>query len=541
MKDPSPYLAVLSLPGLLLLAAATKAPAPTVRFTDVTREAGIDFVHSFGDRRFSNLVEAVGSGAAWLDYDQDGWMDLYIVTGKYHEGVSDGEKPVGDFRNRLFRNRGDGTFEDATSKAGVACLGCYSMGVAVGDYDNDGWPDIFVANYGSSVLYHNLGNGTFRDETRRAGVASPGCAVAATWLDFDKDGLLDLFVGHYIDFDPKYTLFYAPDGFPGPLAYKPEPPVLYRNLGNGVFEDFTQRAGITQRGRAMSVAAADLDGDGWDDIFVTNDATENFLFRNVQGKRFEEVALPMGVALNGMGEQTASMAVDVGDYDGDGKPDIFVSDNSRSALFRNDGQFFTDVTAETGIARSSSQFVGWGSFFFDFDNDGDLDLFKANSELSRLFGQEGQVFENLGSRYRDVAPSMGPYFREARMGRGAAFADYDNDGDPDVAIVNLNGPAVLLRNDGGNKNHSLRLRLVGHASNRDGVGAKVTVVAGGKAHTAERRSSGGYLSQNDPRLLFGIGAAAAAERVEVLWPSGKKQVLAQVPAGRTVTIEEPPR
>jgi hypothetical protein len=519
--------------------ARSQATPAGIRFTDVTHEAGIEFVHTFGDRRFSNLVEAVGSGAAWLDFDQDGFIDLYLATGRYREGVSEGERQAGDFRNRLFRNRGDGTFEDVTARAGVACEGCFSMGLAVGDYDNDGRPDIYVANHGPNVLYRNLGDGTFRDETRRARVGHEGCSVAATWFDFDRDGHLDLYVGNYIEFDRNYKTYYSPDGFPGPLAYRPQLDVLYRNRGDGTFEDVTARAGINRAGRAMSVAAADFDGDGFDDVYVTNDATENFLFRNVRGERFEEVAALTGVAFNGLGDQTASMAVDVGDYDNDGRPDIFVSDNALSSLFRNEGSGFFDAAAEAGIARSSAQFVGWGSFFFDFDNDGDLDIFKVNSDLSRLFGQEDQVFENLNGRYREAGARLGPYFQEERMGRGAACADYDNDGDADVVIVNLASPAVLLRNDGGNRHHSLSLRLVGRQSNRDGVGAKVTVVAGGRTQTTQKRSSGGYLSQNDPRLLVGIGEAAVAGRVEVSWPSGRRQVLHDVPAGRTVTVVEP--
>jgi enediyne biosynthesis protein E4 len=526
------------LGSLLLLAAAPPAAPPPIHFTDVTRQAGIAFVQSFGDATFSNLVEAIGSGAAWLDYDQDGWMDLYLVTGKHHPGVSDGPAPRGDLLNRLYRNRGDGTFEDVTARAGVGCAGCFSMGVAVGDYDNDGRPDIYVANHGANVLYHNRGDGTFVDVTREAGVGGSGCSVAATWLDFDHDGRLDLYVGNYIEFDPKYRTYYSPDGFPGPLAYKPQADILYRNRG-GTFEDVSKAVGLTGLGRAMSVAAADVDGDGYDDIYVTNDGTENFLLMNRQGRRFEDRALHAGVAFNGMGDRTASMAVDFGDFDGDGRLDILVSDNAFSSLYRNEGSGFTDLSAETGLARSSAQFVGWGAFFFDYDNDGDLDLLKVNSDLSRPFGQEDQLFENVGGRYRDVAPEMGPYFREARMGRGAAYADYDNDGDLDVVIVNLAGPAVLLRNDGGNRNHSLELKLVGHVSNRDGVGARVAVTTGGVTQTVEKRASGGYLSQNDPRLVVGLGAATKAARVEVRWPSGKTQRLTDVPAGRTVVIEEP--
>jgi len=534
-------LLLCSCAPLLAAAGATPPPPPrqAVVFTDVSAAAGIDFVQSFGDTEFSNLVEAVGSGAAWLDYDGDGWIDLYLLTGTFHEGVSSGSRPQSPAHNRLFRNRGDGTFEDVTTRAGTACEGCFSAGVTVGDYDNDGRPDIYVANFGANVLFHNRGDGTFEDVTRKAGVGDASDSAAAVWLDYDRDGRLDLYVGNYIQFDPKYKTFYSPDGFPGPLAYEPQKDSLYHNLGGGRFEEVSASVGMKGRGRAMSVTASDYDGDGYDDIYVTNDATENFLYHNIGGKRFEEVASLLGVAFNGMGDQTASMAVDFGDADGDGKVDILVSDNAFSSMYRNTGNDFTDISAESGLARYSAQFVGWGAFFFDFDNDGDLDIFKVNSDLSRAFGQEDQVLERTGNRYKDVSRSMGPYFSEERMGRGAAWADYDNDGDPDVIIANLGGRAALLRNDGGNANHSISLRLVGRSSNRDGIGAKVTVITPNGRSTIERRSSGGYLSQNDPRLLFGIGSATTADRVEVAWPSGKTQVLEKVPAGRTVTIEEP--
>jgi hypothetical protein len=531
---------ILFITGASLSYAAT-APAapPAVQFADVTGAAGIDFVHSIGDTEFSNLVEAVGGGAAWLDFDQDGFVDLYLVTGKYHEGVSEGAKPDRDPINRLYRNRGDGTFADVTAKAAVGCRGCYSMAVAVADYDNDGHPDIYVANHGPNVLYRNRGDGTFEDVTGRAAVGDAGCSVGAAWLDLDRDGLLDLYVGNYIEFDPDYRLYFKPDGFPGPLAYAGQPDRFYRNLGGGRFEEIGRQLGLARPARAMSVAAGDYDGDGYTDLYVTNDATENFLLHNVGGKKLEDVALRAGVAFNGMGDQTASMAVDFGDYDGDGRADIFVSDNSLCSLYRNVGDGFDDLSPEAGIARTSAQFVGWGAFFFDYDNDGDLDIFKVNSDLSRLFGQEDQLFENRDGRFHDVSLRMGPYFREERMGRGAAFADYDNDGDADIVIVNIDSGAVLLRNEGGNRNRSLALRLVGRASNRDGVGAMVRVTAGGRVQTAEKRSTRGYLSQSDPRMLFGIGSAGAAGRIEVRWPSGRSQQLKDIAAQGTITIAEP--
>jgi hypothetical protein len=528
---PPSLKALLGTVALLpLLSAAIERPAlqvgreETNEFVDVTEEARIRFVHSFGDAHFSNLVEAVGGGAAWLDFDQDGFMDLYAVTGKFVDKVSKGNKPKGRPQNRLYRNRGDGTFEDVTGQAKLGAEGHFSMGVSVGDYDNDGYPDIYASNYGPNILYRNNRDGSFTDVTERAGVGDPRCSVSAVWLDYDRDGFLDLYVGNYIELDPKYNLYYAPDGFPGPLSYAGQPDTLYRNRGDGTFEDVTESAGVANPGRAMSVAAADYDGDGFGDIYVTN-----------------EVALQAGVAFNGMADQTASMAVDFGDYDGNGKLDIFVSDNSLSSLYRNDGKgLFWDVTLESGIARTTAQFVGWGAFFLDFDNDGDVDIFKVNSDLSRLFGQEDQVLENVGEgKFRDVSDELGPYFQRELMGRGASFCDYDNDGDLDLFIVNLASAAVLLRNEGGNRNHWLSIRLRGHKSNRDGVGAKVKLVSGGWIQVAEKRSAGGYLSQNDPRLHFGLGTSNRIERIEVTWPSGNVQVLENVEAGQFLTVDEP--
>jgi hypothetical protein len=532
---------------------ATRAALPPEGgpgFTDITTAAGITFVHSFGDGQFSNLVEAVGSGAAWLDYDQDGLLDLYIATGKYNAVISKGDPPKEKPLNRLYRNRGDGTFEDVTIKAGVGCPDCYSMGVTVGDYDNDGYPDIYVANYGPNTLFHNRGDGTFEDVSARAGVNDPHCSAAATWLDYDRDGYIDLYVANYIQFDPKYNLYYAPDGFPGPLSYAAEVARLYHNRGDGTFEDVTEKTGITAMGRAMSVTAADLDDDGYDDIYVSNDAMENFLYHNDGGTHFTETALAAGVAFNAAGDSASHMAVDVGDYDGDGRPDIFVSDSSISSLFHNDGNgFFTDMSVPQGVGRHSAQFVGWGSFFFDYDNDGDLDIFKVNADLSRLFGQEPQLFENIGGgKLRDTSEQLGEFFRREWMSRGAAYGDYDNDGDLDVIVVNLNSPAVLLRNDG-QRNAWIELRLVGgmgrqpngagKRSNRDGLGAKVALTAGGHTQIAERRASASYLSQNDPRLHFGLGSAERVDKIEIRWPSGKTQVLTDVAARKLVVVEEP--
>lgn len=526
-----------------LLSPALPPSGEGIEFTDVTEAAGIDFVHSFGDENFSNLVEAVGSGAVFFDYDGDGWLDLYLASGNYVEGVSQGRKPQPQPKNRLYRNLGNGTFRDVTEEAGVGGRGLFSAGVSVADFNNNGYPDLFVCGYDRSILYRNNGDGTFTDVTNRAGVANNGrFAVAAAWLDYDRDGFPDLYVVNYIEFNPDYDLYYAPDGFPGPLAYTGQPDRLFRNRGDGTFEDVSEEMGIAEfAGRGMSAVAVDFHGDGWDDIYVTNDAMENYLFLNREGKWFEESALHSLVAYNGMGDSTASMAADAGDFDGSGKPGLFISDEALSSLYRNEGDgTFTDVVVEAGIARSSAQFVGWSAFFFDYDNDGHLDLFQVNSDLSRLFGQEDQLFRNLGQgRFQDVSTRLGEHFQRALLGRGAAYGDYDNDGDLDVVIVNIDSSPVLLRNDGGSQNNWLLVRLVGTRSNRDGLGARVRLTAGSRTQTAYKQSSSGYLSQNDPRLHFGLGQATVVERLEIFWPSGARQVLEGLAANQILTVEEP--
>lgn len=512
-----------------------------LHYADVTVRAGIDFIHSIGDADLSNLVESNGGGAAFLDYDQDGDLDLYVVSGTFLEGLSDGPRPGDRATNRLYRNRGDGTFEDVTEHARVGDAG-YGMGVAVGDYDNDGYPDLYVTNYGPNVLYHNNGDGTFSDVTRRAGVGDDGCSVGAVWFDYDNDGLLDLYVGDYIQFDPQYRLFYAPDGFPGPLAYPGQADVLYRNRGDGTFEDVTERAGVLRPdGRAMGIGAADYDADGYVDVFVANDAMENYLFHNLRGERFEEVAIPAGVAFNHRGDATSSMTVSFADYDGDGLLDLFVPDMSYGALYRNEGGgVFSDVTYRSGIAVASGQFVGWAAAFVDYDNDGDPDLFQVNGDDHHLYGQEDLLFENQGDgSFIDVSTARGSYFQRELVGRGAAFGDYDNDGDIDVFIVNLNDRAVLLRNEGGNRHGWLMIRLVGRRSNRDAVGARVTVVSGGLVQVAQRTSASSYLSQNDHRLHFGLGDREKVDRIEIVWPSGVRQTVGDVPARQIITIREP--
>ncbi|MGW8316100.1 MAG: CRTAC1 family protein [Bacteroidales bacterium] len=521
--------------------AERRVPEPNGDFFQkISPDLGIDFKHSIGDQHLDNLVESVGGGAVFLDYDQDGFIDLYVSNGAYVENLSDGERPEGQPINRLYRNRQDGTFEDVTKKAGVGDDG-YGMGMTVGDLNNDGYPDIYVTNYGPNVLYLNNGDGTFTNIAQKAGVAENACSVGAVWLDYDNDGWLDLYVGNYIDYDPDYGYFYAPDGFPGPMAYDGQLDRLYHNKGNETFEDVTEKMGIDNPdGRAMGVGAADFNGDGYTDIFVANDHMVNNIYENEEGKKFVDQGTRTGMAFNQSGEATISMSVDFADYNGDGLIDVFMSDDTYCSLYQNQGNgVFVDMAYPSGISMAAAQHVGWSSSFFDFDNDGDVDIFKANGELKHLYGQEDQIFENLdGSSFRDASTELGAYFQEENVGRGACIGDYDNDGDLDIYIVNLDDEGVFLRNNRGNENNWITFHLVGTSSNRDALGALVTIEAAGKKQVAVRRSTTGYLSQNDHRLHFGLGDATLVNRVQIKWPSGHIQELEGLEANQIVTVTE---
>ncbi len=510
-------------------------------FLDITVFSGVDFKHTIGDHHLSNLVESVGGGAAFIDYDQDGLLDLYLINGAHVSGLSEeGEKldyvPV----NQLYRNMGNGGFVEVTQKAKVGDTG-YGMGVTVGDYDNDGYPDIYISNYGPNTLYHNNGNGTFTDVSSKAGVAGEETSVGAVWLDYDNDGYLDLYVGNYIRFNPEYNYYYAPDGFPGPMAYDGQPDRLYRNRGDGTFEEMTEAMGVfNNEGRAMGVGAADFNGDGWMDIYVANDHMVNYLYQNMDGKSFRDVGVSSGTAFNQVGEATISMAVDFADYNGDGLLDLFVSDDGYCSLFANQGDgVFSEMSYYAGIASASGQHVGWSTAFIDYDNDGDKDIFKVNGELKHLYGQEDQLFENKGDgTFQDVSVERGSHFQQESVSRGACFGDYDNDGDIDAYIVNLEDHGILLRNDKGNSNNWLIIRLVGTECNRDGIGARVKVTYGDKYQIIQKKGGSGYLSQNDPRLHFGLGQAEIVDQMEIRWPSGKVQVLENVEAGQILIVEE---
>ncbi len=511
-------------------------------FQEIGQQIGLDFVHSIGGPELLNIVESSCGGTAFLDYDQDGYIDIYVTSGTWLEGFTKSEKPAQLPGNRLYRNKGDGTFEDVTKKAGVGGP-WYSMGVSAGDYDNNGYPDLYVCNYGYNVLYKNKGNGTFTNVTEKANVAGDHtCSVGAVWLDYDNDSYLDLYVGNYLEFDPEYKYYYAPDGFPPPMAYASEPDVLYHNKGDGTFEDVTQVMGITDMdGRAMGVGAADVDNDGYVDIYVANDHTLNYLWHNEGGKHFTDKGTMSGTAFSQAGEATVSMSIDFADYNGDGLLDLFVSDDTYCSLYENLGNgVFSDKANPSGISSQAAQFVGWSSSFIDYDNDMDVDIYKTNGALKHLYGQEDQLFQNEGNgQFRDISLDLGDYFQQEYVGRGTCIGDYDNDGDLDVFIVNLNNRSMFLRNNKGNQNNWLILDLEGTSSNHDGIGAIVKVTAGGKTQAAQKKSTVGYLSQNDPRMHFGLAKNEVAQKIEIKWPSGKTQILENTKANQILTVTEP--
>jgi hypothetical protein len=521
----------------------TPPPPDNDYFQEIGKEIGLDFIHSIGDKELTNIVESSGAGAAFLDYDQDGFIDLYVCSGTWVKELSSGDKPEIMPENHLYHNRGDGTFEDVTKKAGVGGP-WYSMGVTVGDFNNDGYPDMYVSNFGTSVLYKNNGNGTFTDVTIKAGVGGKETdfSTGAVWLDYDNDGFLDLYVGKYLNFDPNYKYYYAPDGFPGPLAYDAQPDVLYHNNGDGTFTDVTKEMGIKDLdGRAMGVGAADYDEDGFVDIYVANDHSMNYLWHNNAGKSFTDMGTPSGTAFGQSGESAVSMSVDFADYTGSGRMDMFISDDKYCRLYENLGNgIFAEKSYPSGIAMPAGQYVGWSSSFIDYNNDGLIDIYKANGALKHLYGQEDQLFENMGDgKFKDVSTESGKYFLKELVGRGACFGDYDNDGDIDAYIVNLNDRGSFLRNNKGNQNNWISLKLEGTTSNRDGIGARIRLTCGGKTQYTQKKSTTGYLSQNDPRIHFGLAKNDMVEIIEIKWPSGKVQVLNNIKANQILTVKEP--
>ncbi len=541
-----------AIPVLLLLAGA----APTeVTFRDISAKAGISALIVSGGPKKNYVLEVNGSGVCWLDYDGDGLQDLYFVNGTTLEAIQGKSRSIS--QNHLYRNNGDGTFRDVTAKAGVAGRG-WGFGCVAADYDNDGHPDLLVTNFGTNILYHNNGDGTFADVAEKAGVAGGNIwHTGAAFGDYDNDGFLDLYVAGYLDFN-----FAAPElrtceyrGVKvhacGPLGYKGAPDALYHNNGNGTFTDVTARAGVTDKNLyfGFTVLFEDLDDDGRADIFVGNDSNPNYFYRNKGDGTFEETGVASGLAFSGDGQAMSSMGVAAGDYDGDGRTDLFVTTfaNDHYVLFHNDGGgFFTDVSYPAGVGEATIPFLGWGTFFLDYDNDGRKDLFAANGHvypevdgaIGETYRQTLLLFRNVAGKFRDVSSNTGMRQLGPLSARGAAFADFDNDGDLDIAISRIEGSPLLLENVGGNHRHWLKLRLTGVRSNRDAVGARVKVVARGAAQYDRVRAGGNYLSGNDMRPHFGLGDAATADEVEVRWPSGIIDRLAHVKADRLLTIKE---
>ena len=529
--------------GLSRAEAQTSAP---VTFTDVTKAAGITWVHNNAMSPEHYLPETVGAGCVFFDYDNDGWMDIYLVN----SGPSDFFTPKTPLKNALYHNNHDGTFTDVTDKAGVAG-GTFGMGAAAGDYDGDGWVDLYVTSYGRNILYHNNGNGTFTDVTDKAGVAAPGWSTCAVWFDYDNDGKLDLFVSSFVLYNKDLScgnnrlgkVYYCI-----PRVFKPRPSHLYHNNGNGTFTDVSVESGIAASpGKSFGVVATDVNNDGWMDLFVANDTMPNFLFINKGNGKFEEVGLAAGVAYSDAGAPRSGMGVDAADYDEDGFQDLFVAniDQELFSLYHNQKDLtFVDQPGEIGPA--TRLLSGWGLKFFDYDNDGDEDLFLANghpddmveSLTSRVKYREPLLlFENTGHGFKNVSGQSGAVFGKDYPARGLAIGDFDNDGDLDVLISNNGQAPLLLRNDGGNRNNWLGLQLVATKSNPSAVGTIITWQAGGVSRRRLKTNGGSYLASHDPREILGAGKNKI-DSVEIHWPSGKIDKLSNPPMNTYVRVVE---
>jgi hypothetical protein len=521
----------------------------TVRFTDITRPSGLSFHHVNGASPDKHLVETMGSGGMFLDYDNDGWLDIFLVDG----GSLADARVASRARHRLYRNQGNATFEDATVRAGIQHRG-YGMGACAGDYDSDGWIDLYVTSDGPNTLYRNRGNGSFADVTTTAKVGDSRWSAGCAFSDLDRDGDLDLFVVNYVD-DSRRPPPYCGDAAVGtrfychPLNYRSLPNTLYRNDGGGVFTDVSAGSGIaTHRGNGLGTIVTDYDADGWPDLFVANDSVANYLFRNTHGLKFVDAALGAGVAVATDGKARAGMGVDAGDYDGDGRDDVVVTnlDFETHSLYRNLGKgLFEYATRTSGLGFATLPFVGFGVAFLDVDSDTQLDLAIANGHImdnapvfrsGSTYNQRKLLFRNSGSgKFVEIGRSAGEGFGLEKVGRGLAAGDIDNDGDLDLLVTNNGQTADLLRNDsrGGS---SLLVRAV--VSGRDAIGARVRVTVGGRTQVREVRAGSSYLSQNDLRLHFGLGDAAIVDRIEVTWPSQRVEVVTKVAANQIVTIHE---
>ncbi len=526
------------------------AVKPAVTFIEVpAKTSGIGWVHTNAHSPERFLPETVGAGGAFLDYDNDGWMDIYLVN----SGSSDFYTPLSPLKNALYRNNRDGSFTDVTDKAGVAG-GRFGMGVAAGDYDGDGWQDLFVTNYGPDILYRNNGNGTFTDVTEKAGVAVSGWSTCAVWFDYDSDGKLDLFVSSFIQFDrSQHRLCVDKTATQNyyciPRIFKPRPSYLFRNNGNGTFNDMSQASGIAgSPGKSFGAVATDINNDGLMDLFVANDTMPNFLFINKGKGKFEETGLGAGVAYGEAGTPRSGMGVDAEDFDGDGWQDLFVAniDQEFFSLYHNQKDLtFTDEPGE--IAPSTQLMSGWGLKFFDYDNDGDPDLLLANGHPDDMVETKSArvkykepllLFENTGKSYRNVSAVSGAVFAKSFPARGMSVGDFDNDGDLDVLVANNGEAPLLLRNDGGNRNNWLGLQLVSTKSNSAAVGAVITWQVGGVKRSRLKTSGGSYLASHDPREVLGLRSSTIVDSVEIRWPSGVVDKLSRLPVNTYLKVVE---
>src|SRR5689334_7299174 len=539
-----------------LLAAAPRASllAPAIFEAIPPSASGIHWVHENAMSPDRYLPETMGPGVAFCDYDNDGWADIFMVN----SGVRDFYQPKTPLRNALYKNNRNGTFTDVTDAAGVAGGHDFGMGCAVADYDNDGFPDILVTAYGRCTLYHNNGNGTFTDVTEKAGVASPGWTTSAVWFDYDNDGRLDLFLCSFVEFSLKSNVFCGDNKLGKrfyciPRVFKPTPSLLYHNNGDGTFKEVSAGTDIHKAlGKALGVVATDINGDGRMDLFVANDTVQNFLFANRGNGKWDEIALAAEVGFSVNGTPRSGMGVDAADVNGDGRQDLFVAnvDQEMFSLYKNDGnEFFSDVAAANGVAQATRLLSGWGLKFFDYDNDGMVDLFLANGHPDDMIENYSQqvhykepllLFHSDGTKLTNVSDQAGPAFGKMFPARGLAVGDFDNDGRVDVLIGNNGGAPVLLKNNAVSGNHWIGIRLQGTACNRDGIGAKITWSANGARLSRYKSNGGSYLSSHDMREVLGLGTAAKVDWVEITWPqpSGRVERFSDVPVDRYVTIVE---